>query len=44
MNTEFLLKNYRKLKDHYSEIDSESEELEATIFDIIELTLKSLMK
>lgn len=44
MNTELLLKNYRKLKDHCSEIDSEAEELEDTIFDLTELTLESLMK
>lgn len=43
-NTELLLKNYRKLKDHCNEIDSEIEEFEGTIFDLQELTLESLMK
>ena len=33
-NTELLLKNYRKLKDHCNEIDSEIEEFEGTIFDL----------
>lgn len=43
-NTELLLKNYRKLKDHCSEIDSEIEEFEGTIFELQELTLESLMQ
>lgn len=43
-NTELLLKNYRKLKDHCSEIDSEIEEIEGTIFELQELTLESLMQ
>lgn len=43
-NTELLLKNYRKLKDHCSEIDSEIEEFEGTILDMQELTIESLMR
>lgn len=43
-NTELLLKNYRKLKDHCSEIDSELEEFEGTILDMQELTIESLMR
>lgn len=44
MNTELLMKNYRKLKALCSNIDEEVDEFESSILNLEELTLDTLMK
>lgn len=43
-NTELLLKHYRKLKNHCTEIYDEVEEYEDSVLDLEQLTLESLEK
>ena len=43
-NTGLLLKNYRKLKNHCSEIYNEVDEYQDSVLDLKELTLESLEK
>ncbi|WP_157454967.1 helix-turn-helix domain-containing protein [Carnobacterium maltaromaticum] len=43
-NTSLLLKNYRKLKNHCSEIYNEVDEYKDSVLDLKELTIESLEK
>ncbi|NOP79608.1 hypothetical protein HNV23_08930 [Bacillus paranthracis] len=43
-NTKLLLQNYKRLKGHCEEIDSQIEEFEESVFNLEDLTLESLMK